>query len=351
MTQMPFMFERTIGIDYSGAETADASLKGLRVYETRIDEEAQEVIPPPSAKKYWTRRGLAEWLAQELNGDVPTIVGIDHAFSFPMRYFERHFLKPDWQSFLKDFCAHWPTDHPHTYVDFVRHGKVGNGAARMGERHWRRLTEEATGSAKSAFHFDVQGSVAKSTHSGIPWLWHIRKALPNLHFWPFDGWSPVAGTSVIAEVYPRLWSADYLRQDRTPDQHDAYSVARWLQESVRNGDLNVALAAPKPEPIAATGLVEGWILGASWPPVEGLKPKRRNADATIAKTTRPGFMNGNHQEVLEKTDLPGNDHNQVVYIMHCHRCDARYGANGSDIFQRRCPKCPGGRPGLPFNHP
>lgn len=30
-------FERTIGIDYSGAETAEASLKGLRVYQTLGD--------------------------------------------------------------------------------------------------------------------------------------------------------------------------------------------------------------------------------------------------------------------------------------------------------------------------
>jgi hypothetical protein len=29
-------------------------------------------------------------------------------------------------------------------------------------------SEERSGSAKSVFHFDVQGSVAKSTHAGIP---------------------------------------------------------------------------------------------------------------------------------------------------------------------------------------
>lgn len=35
----------------------------------------------------------------------------------------------------------------------------------MGNAHWRRLTEERAGAAKSVFHFDVQGSVAKSTHA------------------------------------------------------------------------------------------------------------------------------------------------------------------------------------------
>jgi hypothetical protein len=348
MTGNPCMFERTIGIDYSGAETADASLKGLRVYQTILDGDVQEVLPPSGPKKYWTRRGLAEWLAKELDGSVPTIVGVDHAFSFPMRYFERHLLEPDWPSFLNDFCAHWPTDQPHTYVDFVRHGKVGNGPARTGERRWRRLTEEATGSAKSVFHFDVQGSVAKSTHSGIPWLRHVRQARPKLHFWPFDGWNVAAGSSVIAEAYPRLCSANYPREDRTPDQHDAYSIARWLQEGDLNGDLGVALAAPEPDAVAATGKVEGWILGSAWPPIEKPKPVSRKAGPKKAKTTQPGFINRNNQEVLQKTDLPGNDHNQVVYILRCHECGERYGANGSDIFQRRCPDCAGGRPGLPI---
>ncbi|MBQ4826905.1 hypothetical protein J4729_20500 [Leisingera sp. HS039] len=346
MTNPSRMFKRTIGIDYSGAETAEASLKGLRVYQTIDDERAQEVLPPPGPKKYWTRRGLADWLANQLDGSVPTIVGIDHAFSFPIRYFERHSLEPDWYSFLEDFCAHWPTDQAHTYVDFVRHGNVGNGAAREGDSRWRRLTEEATRSAKSVFHFDVQGSVAKSTHAGIPWLRHLRRALPSLHFWPFDGWCPDAGASVIAETYPRLWSAKYPRDERTGDQHDAYSIARWLQEADQDGDLAAAFAAPEPAPVAATALVEGWILGSAWPPADKAKPVERKRSTTSAKTTRPGFINRNNQEVLRKTDLPGNDHNQVVYIIQCRRCGERYGVNGSDIFQRRCPTCAGGRPGL-----
>jgi hypothetical protein len=59
-----------------------------------------EVQPPPSPRKYWTRKGIAEWLVQRLREDQPTLVGIDHAFSFPLRYFEVHHLPPDWPSFL-----------------------------------------------------------------------------------------------------------------------------------------------------------------------------------------------------------------------------------------------------------
>ncbi|WP_199523128.1 hypothetical protein [Pararhodobacter sp. CCB-MM2] len=261
MTDSGRRFRRTIGIDYSGAQTAEASLSGLRVYETQGDGAPTEIQPPPSPRKYWTRRGLAEWLIETLDPGVPTIVGIDHGFSFPMRYFEKHRLAPNWDEFLEDFCAHWPTDERHTYVDFVRCGSVGNGAERSGDRVWRRLTEEATGSAKSVFHFDVQGSVAKSTHAGIPWLRRIRAAHPGLHFWPFDGWEPATGQSVIVEAYPRLWSAKYPREDRTDDQHDAYSIARWLQTADSTGELMIALQPPRPQPIASYAAVEGWILG------------------------------------------------------------------------------------------
>ena len=49
-------FQRTIGIDYSGAKTADSSLKGLRVYQTEGGDAAVEIVPPQGPKRYWTRR-------------------------------------------------------------------------------------------------------------------------------------------------------------------------------------------------------------------------------------------------------------------------------------------------------
>ena len=162
------IFARTIGIDYSGAETPTASLKGLRVYMADGDRLPVEVPPPSSPRKYWTRKGIAEWLVERLAEDVPTLVGIDHGFSFPLRYFEAHGLLPKWSRFLDDFQRHWPTDEDHTYVQFVRDGIHGNGD------EGRRLSEARAGGAKLVFHFDVQGSVAKSAHAGIPWLRFIR---------------------------------------------------------------------------------------------------------------------------------------------------------------------------------
>ncbi len=44
-------FDRTVGIDYSGAQTLTASLKGLRVYLIEGDATPVEVLPSPSPRK------------------------------------------------------------------------------------------------------------------------------------------------------------------------------------------------------------------------------------------------------------------------------------------------------------
>jgi hypothetical protein len=132
------LFERYIGIDYSGAVTPMASLKALRVYQADAQTKPREAEPPASPRKYWTRRGIAEWLCTELSHDRPTLVGIDHGFSFPLAYFEKYTLPLDWPAFLDDFQQHWPTDDINTYVDFVRNGSCGRGAERHGDVEWFR---------------------------------------------------------------------------------------------------------------------------------------------------------------------------------------------------------------------
>jgi hypothetical protein len=211
-------FERYVGIDYSGAQTPTSNLKGLRVYAADRSGIPREVEPPPTQRKYWTRRGVAEWLVGKLSGGPPTLVGIDHGFSFPLQYFEQHGLLLDWPVFLDDFQRHWPTDED-IHLDFVRDGSVGNAAARPGNPRWRRVTELRARTAKSAFCFNVPGSVANSTHAGIPWLRYIRQhAKDHVTFWPFDGWSVPPNRSVVAEVYPALWSRTFPSAGRTPDQ-------------------------------------------------------------------------------------------------------------------------------------
>ena len=49
--------------------------------------EPREVAPPPNARKHWTRKLIAEWLLERLSETALTLAGIDHGFSFPLRYF------------------------------------------------------------------------------------------------------------------------------------------------------------------------------------------------------------------------------------------------------------------------
>lgn len=256
MTDPEPWFERYIGIDYSGAETPLSSLKGLRIYVTGRDSPPAEVHPPPGARKYWSRRGIAEWLVDRLQEEIPTIVGIDHGFSFPIRYFERYGIPHEWSAFLDDFHKYWPTDQQHTYVDFLRKENPRSGHSR-----WRRLAETCC-RAKSVFHFDVTGSVAKSTHSGIPWLRYIRgQTQGRAHFWPFDGWTIPRGRPVVAEVYPALWNKNFPRDDRDPHQHDAFCVASTLRGADLDGSIRTFFEPDLDQKTRRIASIEGWILG------------------------------------------------------------------------------------------
>jgi len=256
------MFNRYIGIDYSGAETPTSSLKGLRVYLADDDSPPREVFPPPGLKRYWTRKGIAEWLSAELVKGDPVLVGIDHCFSFPVKYFQEYNIPLDWGLFLDDFHHHWPTDGENMCVEFIRDGRYGIGSARQGKSTWFRLTDRWTASAKSMFLFDVQGSVAKSTFAGLPWLRFLRQQkIPRLHFWPFDGWDIPAGHSVIAEVYPSLWTRRFPIEKRDNDQHAAYAVAAWMRRADANGSLQKYFKPPLDKDELSLVVIEGWILG------------------------------------------------------------------------------------------
>ena len=66
--------------------------------------------------------------------------------------------------------------------------------------------------------------------------------------------------------------------------------------------------------------------------------------ARNSNTTKTGYVNKHGQANLGSTGRPGH-HNQTVYRMKCRACGYVYGANGADIFQKKCPKCQGGAAG------
>jgi len=64
-----------------------------------------------------------------------------------------------------------------------------------------------------------------------------------------------------------MWSGSFAREDRTPDQHDAYSVAGWLSRADHVGGNLAAFLKPGLTPSERTvAQVEGWILGVALSP-------------------------------------------------------------------------------------
>ena len=252
------LFDRYIGIDYSGAEAPVSRLRALQVYESDGDSEAHRVLPFDGGARNWCRKEIARYLHERLRGEQPCVVGIDHGFSLPLDYMRRNALE-SWEAFLRHFSWHWPTTRDHMYVDFVRDQNPPSGAANE-----LRLCERWTASAKSVFQFDVQGSVAKSTHAGIPWLKQLRddrRVRARTHFWPFDGFTVAPGRSVVAEIYPSLLRRRYPAAERTADQHDAYACATWLRDMDVRGALGEYFNPPLTLPERRQAQLEGWILG------------------------------------------------------------------------------------------
>ncbi|HIJ56440.1 MAG TPA: hypothetical protein HPQ03_09980 [Deltaproteobacteria bacterium] len=252
------LFERYIGIDYSGAKTPISRLNGLQVFMAITASEPEKIQANTETNWNWTRKEIAHWCVRQLLKDEPVIIGIDHAFSFPHAYLERYKIQ-NWDHFLKDLCQHWPTDKDKIDVESLRHNNK-----RTGKSDELRLTEKWTTAAQSVFKLDGQGSVGKSTHTGIPWLNFIRQE-PRLkgraHFWPFDGFETPKGKSVIAEVYPSLFRRRFPRIYKSPDEHDAFSIALWLKQMDSRGVLKQYFDPPLSETERQQGLLEGWILG------------------------------------------------------------------------------------------
>ncbi len=248
-------FQHYIGVRYSGRKDPGAPIREIKVYAAFEDHEVFREVNPGHESGRWSRRDLAEWLLEKLSGGEPAIVGIDHAFSFPQSYMDRHNLR-SWDQFLKDFEEAWPT-HEAT----VRELLPGN--PRTGDPDEHRLTGQWTAFPKSVFQWDIQDSLAKATHAGLPWIDYLRRARDRAHFWPFDGFEVKKGKSVIAEVRPARLRHRYRKEGLAKEEQDAYAICAWLQERDQLGLLHPYFTPPLSEEERERARLEGWILGVA----------------------------------------------------------------------------------------
>jgi len=252
------MFENYIGIDYSGAGTPIKRNKALQVFMATGDGNSDKIRTDAGSNWNWNRKEIAHWCLDQLKNNDPIIIGIDHAYSFPHSYMARNEIS-SWDHFLEDFYTHWPTDKDNTTVESLRKNNE-----RTGKPDEFRLTENWTTNAKSVFRFDIQGAVAKATHAGIPWLRFLRNHTDlsgKFHIWPFDGFTIPRRISVVAEVYPAIFRRRFPKTYKSGDEHDAYSIARWLQEMDSRGVLYQYFNPPLGKKERDQSKLEGWILG------------------------------------------------------------------------------------------
>ena len=255
---MTTLFTTYVGIDYSGAGKTVSRNRGLRVFKATVDTDPVRVKPPAGKRSNWTRKEIAYWIRDQFDREAPVIIGLDHGFSFPMRYMKRHRIT-SWDQFLDDFQRHWPTDQDEGSVEAFRKANRRSG------RHTEfRLTENWTASTQSVFKLDGTGTVGKSTHCGIPWLRFMRRSSDENrrpHFWPFDGFDVPPNRSVVAEVFPSIFRRRYPRRYRTADEHDAMCVAWWLKDMDARGHLWTYFNPPLTDEERGIARLEGWILG------------------------------------------------------------------------------------------
>jgi hypothetical protein len=248
-------FQQYIGVRYSGRKDPGDPIREIKVFAAVENHEIFRELNQGHPSGRWSRRDLAEWLLAKVTSGEPVVVGLDHAFSFPQSYMDRNDLK-SWSVFLRDFEANWPTREVS-----VRELLPGN--PRTGDPDEHRLTGQWTAFPKSVFQFDIQDSLAKATHAGLPWIDYLRRAGDRAHFWPFDGFEVPRGRSVLAEVRPARLRNRYRKEDLSAQEQDAYAVCAWFQERDQLGLLRPYFTPPLSPEEQDRARLEGWILGVA----------------------------------------------------------------------------------------
>ncbi|GAB3293523.1 hypothetical protein [Pseudidiomarina andamanensis] len=69
-----------------------------------------------------------------------------------------------------------------------------------------------------------------------------------------------------------------------------------------------------------------------------------------ATSTQIGYINRNNQKNHGTRGVQGTDHNAIAYKLECLEdgCGHIYGANGTDVFHRKCQKCQNGSNGIVY---
>jgi hypothetical protein len=209
------------------------------------------------------------------------------------------------------------------------------------------------GSAKSGKSILISElrDLAKSGRCLIVYHHHTRRK--GGHHCEIEYWGKhlrAAGFVTVDALRAKPFSPRVFFLLNTPDdvrQRAEKIAADWAGWITWHPDVGHAPSEPPNPSIAVgAGLTAGTPVTTGKPHAPPPITQVRSGASGVGITTRVGYVNRNDQAVIRPTGNAGTDHGQYVYALRCLGCGHEYGANGSDIWQRRCPAHDRGAPGL-----
>jgi hypothetical protein len=188
--------ERFIAIDWSG----DAQPSGQRrhIWTADLSSTAQRLSGG------LTRDGVCEWLIKEVKPDsIPTVVGIDFAFSFPKSFFKLNGYSNIGELWL---AAAKKGEQWLRSCEYPFWGRPGKKRPPTHFEDGFRETDRAISvkgiSPKSPFQIGGAGAVGTGSIRGMPFLTRLRQE--GFSIWPFDP----PRFPIVVEIYPRLLTGE-----------------------------------------------------------------------------------------------------------------------------------------------
>jgi hypothetical protein len=367
---------RIIAVDWSGAVAGPAK----KIWLAEVDPIDKRVVRLEPGGR---RELLVNNLIEESRANPNLVVGFDFAFSFPNWFLIEKQLPdaPALWGLVEIEGERWLSECSPPFW-----GRATTHRPTL-EDHLRRTDRDVPAMRgirpKSVFQISGAGAVGTGSIRGMPLLKRLRDA--GFSVWPFDS----ANLPLVVEIYPRLLTGPVNKGDRDtrreylevnyPEIGDKVSELAASSEDAFDALVSALVMADHALEFASLGPAFDEIVrreGAIWHPnntvadrvapkprpssrparprelpASGLRERAVLTEGRAAKpspTTRIGFTNRNGQRVTAKTSLQGSDHNQKVYVLTCIECGYVYGANGSDIHVRKCPRHQGGQPGEPL---
>lgn len=134
--------------------------------------------------------------------------------------------------------------------------------------------------------------------------------------------------------------------DRFPREHWSFLQRGVLIETTEAGLIHY------PEPDSELSLVSRGEAPQpeEWAALRKAQLARPNSEwrSGSGPSVQIGVVNPHGQICTGHRGKSGTDHLQLSYRTECGHCGDAYGANGSDLHERRCPACQDGAPGLEY---